>query len=197
MVSGPLFVIKKRHSKPKIVDLYDLIAHVRKSSFQFSYLCRRVSYTTSFNWKPSEEPSYIDKKLLEQEKQEASEGLSVLQYNARSVNATDRDKEAYDNALNKVLFTSEQIENINSGQAYQTKEGGPTYSSSTMSQQKEHLSRLEGMVNNAGNDGSNTNEYRAWINEQIHNMQSGKEYKMEKGSDDTFKGLFVPFDVPR
>ena len=154
-------------------------------------------YTTSFNWKPSEEPSYIDKKLLEQEKQEASEGLSVLQYNARSVNATDRDKEAYDNALNKVLFTSEQIENINSGQAYQTKEGGPTYSSSTMSQQKEHLSRLEGMVNNAGNDGSNTNEYRAWINEQIHNMQSGKEYKMEKGSDDTFKGLFVPFDVPR
>ena len=36
------------------------------------------NYTTSFNWKPSEEPSYIDKKLLEQEKQEASEGLSVL-----------------------------------------------------------------------------------------------------------------------
>jgi hypothetical protein len=133
------------------------------------------NYTTSFNWKPSEEPSYIDKKLLEQEKQEASEGLSVLQYNARSVNATEQDKEAYDNALNKVLFTTEQIDNINNGQAYQIKEGGPTYSSSTPQQQNNHLAHFTKQLDVMGSEST------GFYQQQVSNIESGQSYQLESG----------------
>ena len=283
-------------------DLIDNKARFAHYQEQLKLAESGQEYTTSFNSNPSEEPSYIDRKILEQEQQRASEGISVLQYNARSENATEADKEAYDSALSKILFTTQQIENIDNGQAYQTKESGPTYSASSLQQQSEHLMELKGQLNainnaqpepsgemnfnqqqvdniNAGQpyqlekDGISYtsspdhadelaniiaqqnslgikddfyqnqfdnlisgNEYqlqkdgeiyqhisqeqqsehfstleqrtineqptmndedREWIMEQINNMQSGMEYKLDKNSDDTYKGIFVPFDVPK
>ena len=31
----------------------------------------------------------------------------------------------------------------------------------------------------------------------MNNMQSGKEYKLEQGSDETFKDIFTQHDIPK
>ena len=42
-----------------------------------------------------------------------------------------------------------------------------------------------------------SDEDKEQILEQIKNMKNGKEYKLEKGSVKTFKGLFVPHYIPK
>jgi hypothetical protein len=69
------------------------------------------------------------------------------------------------------------------------KEGGPTYSSSTPQQQNNHLDHFTKKLDDS-------NEDKGWLLEQMNNMQSGKEYKLEQGSDETFKGIFTPYDIP-
>jgi hypothetical protein len=103
-------------------------------------------------------------------------GNSPTYRNANSEQKQTHLSQFKDKATESGKFYEEQLNNLNSGSDYQTKVDGETYRSVNSNQQSKDLETLKARANSGV-----SNEDKGWLLEQMNNMQSGKEYKIEQG----------------